>query len=61
MSFGEVLRAVAAEAEGGPSLTNIDLDTGDRVKLGDYRRADQTYKQLLDRLTSKPEQVIPRT
>jgi hypothetical protein len=31
------------------------------VKLGDYRRADQTYKQLLDRLTSKPERVIPRT
>jgi hypothetical protein len=55
------LRELVLEADGPPSLTNIDLDTGDRVKLGDYRRADQTYKQLLDRLTSKPEQVIPRT
>ena len=59
--FRKALRVLASEADGPPSLTNIDLDTGDRVKLGDYRRADQTYKQLLDRLTSKPEQVIPRT
>ena len=59
--FRRALRELVLEADGPPSLTNIDLDTGDRVKLGDYRRADQTYKQLLDRLTSKPEQVIPRT
>ena len=59
--FRKALRVLASEADGLPSLTNIDLDTGDRVKLGDYRRADQTYKQLLDRLTSKPEQVLPRT
>lgn len=40
-------------------LANIDLDTGDRVKLGDYPRADQTYARLLERLTSKPDRIIP--
>jgi len=59
--FRKVLRGLGTDSDGAPVLTNIDLDTGDRVKLGDYRRADQTYKLLLDRLTSKPEQVIPRT
>ncbi len=41
------------------SLPNIDLDTGDRVKRGDYPLADQTYTQLVARLASTPEQTIP--
>ena len=41
------------------ALTNIDLDTGYPVALGDYPLTDQTYAQLLERLTSKPERVIP--
>jgi hypothetical protein len=40
-------------------LANIDLDTGDRVKRGDYPLTDITYAQLLERLTSKPGRVIP--
>jgi hypothetical protein len=40
-------------------LANIDLDTGDHVKRGEYRLADATYAQLLERLTSKPDRVIP--
>jgi len=40
------------------SLPNRDLDTGDRVKPGTYRLTDETYAQLLDRLTSRPERQI---
>lgn len=40
-------------------LANIDLDTGQHVKRGDYPLADATYAQLLERLTSKPERAIP--
>jgi hypothetical protein len=41
------------------TLANIDLDTGYEVKLGDYPLTDQTYAQLLERLTSTPERIIP--
>jgi hypothetical protein len=37
----------------------FDLDTGERVKLEDYRRADKTYAGLLERLTSKATRTIP--
>lgn len=40
-------------------LVNIDLDTGDHAKRGDYPLADATYARLLERLTSKPDRVIP--
>jgi len=40
-------------------LVNIDLDTGDHVKRGEYRLTDATYARLLERLTSKPDRVIP--
>lgn len=40
-------------------LANIDLDTGDRVKRGEYPLTDVTYAKLLKRLTSKPDRVIP--
>ncbi|MGB8063356.1 MAG: hypothetical protein WCF26_15800 [Candidatus Sulfotelmatobacter sp.] len=40
-------------------LPNLDLDTGSPAKLGDYALADQTYEQLLLRLTSKPPHSIP--
>jgi Zinc dependent phospholipase C len=42
-----------------PALANIDLDTGYRVKLGDYPLTDKTYAALLERLTSKPDRTIP--
>jgi hypothetical protein len=41
------------------SLPNLDLDTGRGLKRGDYPLADQTYAQLLARLTSKPDRTIP--
>jgi Zinc dependent phospholipase C len=40
-------------------LVNIDLDTGDHVKRGEYPLTDATYARLLERLTSKPGRVIP--
>ena len=41
------------------SLPNLDLDTGNRLKRGSYPLADETYAQLLARLTSKPGRTIP--
>jgi hypothetical protein len=40
-------------------LANIDLDTGDHVKRGEYPLADAAYARLLEHLTSKPDRVIP--
>ena len=40
-------------------LANLDLDTGERVRLGDYALADKTYTELLARLTSKPRLGVP--
>jgi hypothetical protein len=40
-------------------LVNIDLDTGDHVKRGEYPLTDATYSRLLERLISKPDRVIP--
>lgn len=40
-------------------LANIDLDTGDHVKRGGYPLTDATYARLLERLTSKPDRIIP--
>jgi hypothetical protein len=41
------------------AFTNIDLDTGNRIKRGDYPLADETYARLLQRLTAKPERILP--
>jgi Zinc dependent phospholipase C len=40
-------------------LINIDLDTGNPVKRGEYPLTDATYSQLLKRLTSNADRVIP--
>ncbi len=57
--FRRILDGLAEETEPAPVLANIDLDTGYPVRLGDYRRADETYRRLLERLTSKPDRPIP--
>jgi len=57
--FREMLNKLAVDAKTPLALANIDLDTGDRVKLGDYRLADNTYARLLARITSRPDRVIP--
>jgi Zinc dependent phospholipase C len=40
-------------------LANLDLDTGERVRFGDYALADKAYTELLGRLTSKPRLGVP--
>ncbi len=58
-SFREMLDAMAANSGRLGALSNLDLDTGKHVKLGDYPLTDQTYAALLTRITSKPDQIIP--
>ena len=57
-AFRQALHQLAA-SPAFLALSNLDLDTGYRVKLGDYPLADKTYSQLLDRITSKPDRIVP--
>jgi len=57
--FRETLDKTRDPADPPISLANLDLDTGRGVALGDYALADQTYGQLLRRLTSRSERRIP--
>jgi hypothetical protein len=58
-SLGNVLRKLAADSDMPVTLANVDLDTGERVKLGDYPLADETYARLLQRLSSRSDRTIP--
>ena len=42
-----------------PALPNRDLDTGRLVVPGSYRLTDQTYAQLLARITHDPQAGVP--
>lgn len=57
--FQDLLHKLADDGSAPIKLANIDLDTGVRVKLGDYALADRTYARLLERITSKPERAVP--
>jgi hypothetical protein len=57
--FRDLLQQLAAGSGSSLTLANIDLDTGDRVTLGSYPLADQTYERLLARITAKPERRLP--
>jgi hypothetical protein len=57
--FHRLLHQLAEDGKDPVRLANIDLDTGDHVKRGDYFLADETYAHLLARLTSKPDRQIP--
>jgi hypothetical protein len=59
-TFHGTLDKLRADPNAFLELPNIDLDTGNRIKRGDYPLADQTYARLLERITSKPERVLPR-
>jgi len=58
--FDDILRQLAKDGEATPVLANLDLDTGRRIEKGDYPLADGTYDQLLERLTSRPERIVPQ-
>jgi hypothetical protein len=57
--FHETLQKLQADGATPVALSNLDLDTGAGVKLGEYPLADQAYSSLLDRLTARPERIVP--
>ncbi len=59
--FREALQKMADHPDSAPELSNLNLDTGDGTKLGEYSLADRAHEQFLERLTSQPQRVIPRT
>ncbi|HET9742007.1 MAG TPA: zinc dependent phospholipase C family protein [Terriglobales bacterium] len=56
--YREMLDELRASPKKELALANRDLDTGDGVKPGRYRRTDTTYAKLLDRLAKTPEASI---
>ncbi len=58
-AFDAALKKLGSEPKTLIALPNIDLDTGHHVKRGEYRRTDQTYARLLERLTSVQGRTIP--
>jgi hypothetical protein len=58
-SYAELLKRLRDDPDADLALPNRDLDTAGAVKPGNYRLADDTYAQLLDRVTSQPERPIP--
>jgi hypothetical protein len=59
--FRENLQRLAAPADPPSQLSNLDLDTGAGTKLWEYSLADQAYEQLLSRLTSQSQRLVPRS
>jgi len=57
-AFRETLHTHLSTADSSP-LANLDLDTGNSAKFGDYPLADQTYAQLVLRLAANPDRTIP--
>jgi hypothetical protein len=47
------------ENRNGLNLQNIDFDTGRPTMPGEYRRADEAYAELRERLTKKPKAQVP--
>jgi hypothetical protein len=58
-AFHAALDKLGSEPKTLIALPNIDLDTGNHVKRGEYRRTDRTYARLLERLTTVPGRTIP--
>ena len=56
-SYRQMLRKVGA---GDLKLQNKDLDTGRPASAGEYRLADKTYAQILDKLASHKFQQVPQ-
>ena len=58
--LGKLATEPAADPRATMNLENRDLDTGYKVKPGSYALTDQTYAQLLDRLTKLGDPVPER-
>lgn len=59
-AYVQILSRLRSDPDADLALANLDLDTGEPVRPGAYRLTDQTYEQLLARLTSNPERAIPQ-
>jgi hypothetical protein len=46
-------QALAAIRSGAPNFSNINFDIGRQARRGDYALADETYDELLDKLTAE--------
>jgi len=57
--FREILQLLLTDGGRPLRLANLDLDTGERARLGDYALADHAFAELLSRITSKPQRPIP--
>ena len=56
--FSRHLEQLATEVDLLSDLPNRDLDTGELVRPGAYRRTDDTYAELLRRITARPERAV---
>jgi hypothetical protein len=57
--FQGLLTELSHTPKGELKLANRDLDTGAKVRPGAYRLTDQTYAQLLRKITENPGLPIP--
>jgi Zinc dependent phospholipase C len=57
--FREMLQKRVEDGDGSFVLANLDLDTGDRARFGDYGLADGAYAALLQRITLRPDRSVP--
>ncbi len=57
--YRDLLSKIKTGADFRLALANLDLDTGKATRPGTYPLTDKTYAQLLDRLTSNPERIVP--
>ena len=58
-AFRDALHNLAAQDDSPSRLVNLDLDTGNGTRRGDYPLADEAHDHLLERLTSRPDRVLP--
>ena len=57
--FRDVLHRLKEQPDPPILLANRDLDTGDLVRPGAYALTDQTYAELLRRITAEPGRKVP--
>lgn len=57
--FRDLLSQLSMNPTGDLVLVNRDLDTGNLVKPGAYELTDQTYAQLLQKITAQPGLPVP--
>jgi hypothetical protein len=57
--YRDLLTRLSRNPASDLGLVNRDLDTGNLVKPGAYELTDQTYAQLLQKITAQPRLPVP--